>query len=136
LSAILFAGFLSMSAAAIGYPTTARAVPLLVGLFGAALSAVQFVRAMRQRQTVSVEDFASLSRGHLAMFVWLVGAAAAVAVLGILAGGAIFVIAFLRGRLGESWSSAVPAGLALSAVLHLMLERGLGVYLFGGLIWR
>ena len=70
------------------------------------------------------------------MFAWLVGAAAAVAVLGILAGGAIFVIAFLRGRLGESWSSAVPAGLALSAVLHLMLERGLGVYLFGGLIWR
>ena len=70
------------------------------------------------------------------MFAWLVGAAAAGGRVGILAGGAFFVIAFLRGRLGESWSPAVPAGLALSAVLHLMLERGLGVYLFGGLIWR
>lgn len=136
LSAILFAGFLGMSAAAIGYSPTARAVPLLVGVFGAALSAIQFVRAIRQLQTVSGQRSASFTRGHLVMFGWLVGAVAIVAVLGILVGGAIFVIAFLRGRLDESWSSAVPGGLALSAVLHLMLERGLGVYLYGGLIWR
>ena len=125
-----------MTVVASGYPPIARAMPMIVGVFGAALSAIQFVLAMRRRQRVPVGQSLSLSRGHLAMFAWLLGAAAAVAVLGILAGGAIFVIAFLRGRLGESWSSAVPAGLALSAVLHLMLERGLGVYLFGGLIWR
>jgi Tripartite tricarboxylate transporter TctB family len=136
LSAILFAGFAATTAVAATYSPLARAVPMLVGVLGASLTAVQFIRTARHLRTAPAKAPTPWSPDHLVMFGWLIAAATLVAVLGILAGGALFIAAFLQVRLRESWPSAILAGLLLSAVLHLMLERGLGVYLFGGLIWR
>ena len=136
LSAILFAGFLAAVVAAIDYPPAARAVPLLVGVLGAALTAVQFVRTLRGLRLSSGPTRPTFSSGHVVMFCWLIGAAALVAAFGVLVGGGAFVTAFLCVRLREPWPSAFQAGLALSAVLHLVLERGLGVYLFEGLVWQ
>jgi hypothetical protein len=136
LSAIFFAGFAAMTIVASTYPATARAMPMLVGALGMVLSAIQFVRTVRRRRESPARRETAASSGHFLMFTWLIVAVALVAVVGILAGGALFVVLFLRTRVGEAWSSAIPAGLALSAGLHLMLERGLGVHLFEGLIWR
>ena len=136
LSAIFFTGFAGMTIAASTYPAIARAMPVLVGTLGTILSASQFIRTVRRLRQAPARDHTHRSSGHLVMFGWLIVAVALVSLLGILAGAALFIVLFLRIRLGESWSSALPSGLVLSAGLHLVLERGLGVGLFEGLIWR
>ena len=136
MSAIFFAGFAAMTFVASTYPPIARAMPMLVGTVGMILSAAQFVRTMNRLRAAPAREKAQGASGHLAMFGWLVAAVALVSLCGILIGSALFVILFLRIRLEDGWSSAIPSGLVLSAGLHLMLERGLGVQLFEGLIWR
>jgi hypothetical protein len=136
LSAIFFAGFAAMTIVATTYPAIARAMPMLVGTLGMVLSAIQFVRTVSGRRDAAPREKTARASAHLLMFGWLIAAVALVALLGILVGGALFVVLFLRARLREAWSSAIPSGLVLSAALHLMLERGLGVRLFEGLIWQ
>jgi hypothetical protein len=136
LAAIFFAGFAAMTIVASSYPAIARAMPMLVGTFGMVLSAIQFVRTVSRRRGSPARDSTSCWSGQLLMLAWLITAVALVGLFGILAGGAVFVVLFLRTRLGEPWSSAIPSGLVLSAALHLMLERGLDMRLFEGLFWR
>ena len=112
-------------------------MPMLVGVLGSVLSAVQFALTLvRLRRSSTANHTSSIPRDHVVMFAWFVAANVLVALFGILGGGTLFVAAFLHLRSGESLASSLLAGLTLSAVLHLLLERGLGVHLFAGLLWR
>jgi hypothetical protein len=66
------------------------------------------------------------------MFGWLAAAIGSVTAVGLLAGSALFVGAFLHFKEGERLPSALAAALTLAAVLHLALERGFGLRLFEG----
>ena len=126
LSAVFFVGFAAMTIVATTYPAIARAMPMLVGTLGMVLSAIQFVRTVSGRRDSAPRETTADSSGHFLMFAWLIAAVALVGLLGILAGGALFVVLFLRARLAEAWWSAIPSGLVLSTVA-LKLGRAVGL---------
>jgi hypothetical protein len=134
LAGVLFVIFLGMTVVAIAYPSPARTLPLLVGSFGAVLSGVQLVRSLvglrRSGHAVQLP-----ARAHAVMFVWFIAAVGLVVLLGILAGSAVFVSAFLWMHEREPLSLALPASVALALALYLTLERGFGLVLFEGVLW-
>jgi hypothetical protein len=134
LSAFFLAVFAGMSLVASSYDGGSRTLPLLTGATGAVLSGMELRRSMRRART-SPASRPVLAGSLLPMLGWLGAGVAAVAGLGILLGAVVFVAAFLSMREGESTSTALVAGLVLAAVLHLALERGLGLRLYGGLFF-
>jgi hypothetical protein len=135
LASFFLALFAGMTVVASAYPWGAATLPVLVGGLGFTLSAWELLRARRRlRETTSVEERPARP-GQLVMFAWLAGAVASVVLLGILIGAAAFIGAFLYFREGDGVRPAALAGLTLSAVLHLALERGLGLRLFAGVLF-
>ena len=133
LSAFFLAFFAGMAVVALSYPGASRTLPVIVGAAGAALSGIEIVRTARRLGGAPARS-QSASRGQLVMFGWLAGGVGIVAALGVLSGAALFVGAFLHFKERERWSTAVLAALTLAAVLHLTLERALGLQLFEGVL--
>ncbi len=135
LASFFLALFTAMTAVASFYPRGAATLPVLVGGLGATLSAWELLRAARALRTVTGIARPEPRPGHVAMFVWLAAAVTMVVLFGILAGAAAFIAVFLHVREGDRLRVAVVAGLTLAAVLHLALERGFGLQLFGGVLF-
>ena len=136
LAAFFFAMFGGMAIVAFSYPFASRTLPVLVGALGATLSVCELIRAVRAAGRADAGGASAVLGRHLAMGGWLAVAAVAVSLAVILAGSAAFVAAFLTIRQGERVTSAVVVALTLPAVMHLALERALGLRLFEGLLFQ
>lgn len=128
VSAALCIFFLSVVALAAGYSQDARLVPLIVGLTGLVLSALQFaddVRATRA-SPVTVPTAAWILVG------WFGGFVALVLILGLLAGAFVSVAAFMHvhGRerlitaIGVAGAFVLTLWLTLSVIMELDLYAG------------
>ncbi|MCC7010272.1 MAG: tripartite tricarboxylate transporter TctB family protein [Acidobacteria bacterium] len=129
---MLLAVFAAMTWTAVGYPGAARTFPLLVGGMGVALCLAQLVRGLRAAPHRSRP--ATPLRPHLVMLGWLLGAIVLVSALGVLAGSLLFLFGFLRVRERESIAWAAASAFAVALLLHVVLERGLGLVLYEGML--
>lgn len=133
VAALLLAIFLAAAAQAFAYPPDARRLPLLVSLLGAALCALALLRALRPDAGAAPPERPPVA-GELAMLAWFSGFVAAAIALGVVPGGALALVAFLRVRGRESWGAAALWSLGCAGALHLFFERLLGATFFPGLL--
>jgi hypothetical protein len=134
LALALFIVFLVMTVTATSYPGAARMFPVMVGCTGLLLSGALAVKHL-SHQTSGRAQSESI-RARVVMFGWFTFAVALIAVWGIVIGSLVFLLAFLRVRERESVAYAVAIAGGVPLVLHLVLERGLGLVLYPGLLWR
>lgn len=133
LSGVLAAVFAAMALAAWAYPPPARTLPLGVGIVGATLSLAEFARrvgAARRRP-----EGAGPLRPRLVLVGWFAAAAASVVVLGVATGSAVFVAAYLWKRERRRAATAIATAALTAAILLLVFERMLGLYLYAGVVW-
>jgi hypothetical protein len=126
--------FLVMTGMAYSYPPVTRSFPLLVGTAGIVLSAAECLRLWR-RVRESPRAAGESQGDRLAMFGWVAVALGAMSVFGLVAGGSLFVAAFLKVRERESWFFSLLGASGVVLVLHVLLERLFGVTLYAGLLW-
>jgi TctA family transporter len=134
--------FAGMVLLAIGYPPLARLIPLLIGIPSLALAAsllagewlaVSTPPIVPVESSGPVRDAASRWR-ELEAIVWLLASSAIVLAAGLVIGGTIAVMACQRIWLRDSWRATAGGGIIALLVVHVALERGLGLRLFEGLL--
>jgi hypothetical protein len=132
----LLAMFFVMTAVASTYAPVTRTFPLMVGVCGCVLSAVEFARLSRHARS-SPRVPGESQRQRVVMFAWVTLAIALSVAFGIVIGSALFVSAYLRARGRESWPFTLGGAASVIAVLYLLLERLLELPLYDGMIgWR
>jgi hypothetical protein len=134
LALVLFIVFLVMTVTATSYPGAARLFPVMVGCAGLLLSGALAVKHLSHLS--SGRAHGESLRARVVMFGWFTFAVVLIAVWGIVIGSLLFLLAFLRIRERESVAYAVAISGGVPLILHLVLERGLGLVLYPGLLWR
>jgi hypothetical protein len=130
---VLLATFVAMTAVAATYAPVTRTFPLLVGVCGSVLSAIEFTRLWRRART-EPPGRAESQRARVAMFGWVALAIVLAVIAGLVIGSAAFIVAFLRFRGRESWSFTIASAVCVIAVLYVGLERLFELPLYDGLI--
>ena len=135
---VMLAIFATMTLMALGFPEKARTMPLMFGIPGTILAAIQVVMEFRKAPVTADAGQAAKARERRAeefkLFGWL-----AIFFVGILSFGFIYaapllVFAFLRFGQGESWSMSIGGGIGAWLVLWGMFSQFLELYLFEGLL--
>jgi hypothetical protein len=134
VAVLLLATFVAASVTALAYPPDARRLPLLVSVLGAVLCAIALWGALRPAKTETPPPERAPIEGELAMLGWFTGFVAAAIALGVVPGGALALVAFLRIRGRESWGSAALWSLGSAGAVHLFFEQLLGASFFPGLL--
>ncbi|KMK65002.1 tripartite tricarboxylate transporter TctB family protein [Puniceibacterium sp. IMCC21224] len=136
ISLIMFALFATACVLAIGLPTKAAFMPLLIGIPGAILCGVQLaIDLFRPRiaPTVLIEETEG-GRSETEVFAWLAAFMVVLLSLGFVVGGPLLVGAFIRISSRESWRAALFAAAGTFLVLWGVFIWLLGLSLFEGLI--
>jgi hypothetical protein len=133
LSAILLTVFAAMGLTARTYPNPAGTFPLIVGAIGSALAVIVLVRSAAALGATGDRSAAPSALPHAVMFGWILAAIGLIAAAGILLGAAAFTTVFLTVRERRPLKFALPSALSLPLVLHVVIERGFSLPLYGGL---
>jgi hypothetical protein len=140
---VMLAIFLAMIFLAFGFPDKAAFTPLLVGIPGAILCAVQLAIEISGRAKVvgpaNDEEFGDhdgdgMNKREWIMFLWLGIFAGTIIALGFHIGGPIVVFLYIRFGEGESWRNAIIAGVGTFLVVWLIFTKLLELPLFSGLL--
>lgn len=135
-SLVMFLLFLGACLMAMGLPTKAAFMPLLIGIPGTLMCAAQLMLDLRgeREPPKPVEKANADSRSEVEVFVWLGLFAVVLLTLGFLIGAPLIVIAFVRFSSREPWTSALFAGIGTFVVLYGVFTLLLEQSLFEGLI--
>ena len=120
--------------AALDYPPTAAAMPLLVGGCGAALSLLQLIAEIRASRE-NTEDPIDL-RKDIPIYLWVWAFVIAVVAFGFVAAAPVMLFVYLRFRSRESWWLSLLLSAGVLTLLYGVFQIGLGVPLFDGLVTR
>lgn len=135
----LFAGACLL---ALGLPSKAAFMPLLVGVPGVLLCSAQLVLdIVRQRRDQGSAEVAEPAveqdeqgKSEVEMFLWLVTFTVALLLFGFVIGGPLSVLLFVRLSSKDTWQNAVFAGLGTLAVLYGVFIWLLELTLFNGFL--
>ena len=133
VSGIMLVAFATAVGLAFTYAPDARFLPLVIGVPGLLLSAIQFVKELRERNpapAVTAEEHTREGR----MFLWFVIFVCGLVLFGFLFAGPLLVAAFLYFSGREKWYVALAAAAFALAVLYGIFDYFLGLPLFEGLI--
>jgi hypothetical protein len=122
---------------ALGLPSKAAFMPLLIGIPGALLCAAQLVIDLRREATEPAAEAADSDGeglSEVASFVWLGLFAGALLGFGFIVGAPIIVAAYVKFASRDTWGSALFAGAGTFAVMYGMFIWLLELSLFQGLI--
>jgi hypothetical protein len=136
---VMLALFVGASVLALGLPSKAAFMPLLIGVPGIILCAWQLVLDLRRAPDAAPDpgdDTPDDGQTETATFLWLGAFSVALIGFGFVVGGPIIVAAFVRLSSRESWLNAVFAGLGTLIVIYGVFIWLLGVPLFPGLVLR
>ena len=137
---VMFALFVGACVLAMGLPTKAAFMPLLIGIPGALLCGAQLILDLRRgpdapkkaAQSDNAEDESAQSEAQA--FGWLALFAVALLGFGFVVGGPIIVGAFVRFSSKDSWKNAAVAAGGTFVVLWGVFIWLLELILFKGLI--
>jgi hypothetical protein len=133
VSAIMLVAFAAAVGLAFTYAPEARFLPLVIGIPGLLLSAIQFVKELREKNpepAVTSQEHRREGR----MFAWFIAFVAGLVLFGFLYAGPALVAAYLYFSGREKWYVALGAAAFAWAILYGVFERFLGLPLFEGLL--
>jgi hypothetical protein len=131
---IMFAIFAIMAGLAFTYEPDARFLPLVIGVPGLVLSALQLgveLKAAPEKKFTAQE-----ARAEWQMYGWFVLFAGGIVVFGFPVAGPVLVAAYLYFSWNEKWYVCLVAGVFAWAVLYGVFEQFLGLPLFEGLAYQ
>jgi hypothetical protein len=114
------------------YAPDARFLPLVIGIPGLLLSAVQLIKELREHPEIVIVP--EERRREARMFAWFVTFVGGLVLFGFLYAGPALVAAYLFFSGRERWYMALGAAFVTWAILYGIFERFLGLPLFDGLI--
>jgi len=128
---ILFVGI------SMGYSSTARRMPLVVGLPGVLMGLMATTRAIKElkaTEETSLSSPAKRQRSFITMALWLFLLILAIGLLGFFLGLPLYTFLFMR-KEKEKWMSSLKmAGLSF-AILYLLFNLTLRIELYPGLLF-
>jgi Tripartite tricarboxylate transporter TctB family len=133
-AAIMFTIFLVMVGLSFTYEPDARFLPLVIGVPGLALAALQLVVELRAATDgkFTPQD----RRAEWGMFGWFVLFCAGIVFFGFPYAGPVLVAAYLYLSWREKWYVCLAACVFAWAVLYGVFEQFLGLPLFEGLAYQ
>lgn len=134
ISAIMVAIFATAVGLAFTYDPDAGRMPLVIGIPGLLLSAVQLVKELRQKDTHLFTP--DIRRKEVQMLLWFVSFVAGLILFGFLYAGPTLVATYLYLRGREKWYVALAGGAFTAVVLYGIFEQFLGLPLFDGLVFQ
>lgn len=135
VSAIMVVAFAAAVGLSFTYAPEARLLPLVIGIPGLVLSAIQLIAELRERNpepAVTPEEHSREGR----MFAWFIGFVAALVLFGFLYAGPALVAAYLYFSGREKWYVALAGAAFAWAVLYGVFDWFLGLPLFEGLVFQ
>jgi hypothetical protein len=123
--------FLVMVAFALTYPAETRVIPLVIGIPGIVISAIQIAVELRTKN--STGDTEHDRKAELRMFGWFVSFVAGIILFGFIYAGPVMVALYLHFSWREKWYITLGSAPFAWVVLHGIFERILGLSLFDGL---
>jgi len=129
---IMFAVFATMVGLALTYPEDARFLPLVIGVPGLVLSALQL--AIEFRTKPGKEFTAEDRRAELKMTGWFVCFVVGIILFGFPYAGPIMVAIYLHFSWREKWYVSLGSAVFAWAILYGVFEYVLGLPLFEGLV--
>jgi Tripartite tricarboxylate transporter TctB family len=127
----LFAGAVAM---ALTFPPDARFLPLVIGVPGLVMSAVQFVIEVRNKHPKIVPP--EVLPRERAMFAWFVLFVGGIIFFGFPYAGPVLIALYLYVSWSEKWYICLGAALLAWGILYGLFEHGLGLPLFEGLVYQ
>jgi len=118
--------------ALIYFPEGARMLPLVVGIPGIILAAIQFVNEFRQTDPKQVSP--EVRAGEIRMVIWFGTFAATILALGFIYGSPLMIAAYLHLQAKEKWYTTVLGALLAWVILEFVFSRGIGIVLYEGMI--
>jgi hypothetical protein len=134
VSGIMLVAFATAVGLSFTYAPDARFLPLVIGIPGLLLSAIQFIYELRERPAPAVTTEEHSREGR--MFAWFLGFVAGLVLFGFLYAGPALVAAYLYFSGRERWYVALAAAAFAWTVLYGVFERFLGLPLFEGLVFQ
>lgn len=162
MSLVMLGLFLAMVTMAVGYPSKAQLLPLVIGIPGSLLClaqvAIEIAHAMGRPRDGAVEvpdeidenglppklaaimdappdiDPATKTRRELALFGFVAGLMISILLIGFWPTIPLFMIAFLRGYEKESWKFTLSLTFAIWAGLYLLFDKLLGIIIHRGFL--
>ena len=118
--------------ALIYFPAGARMLPLVVGIPGVVLSAIQLVNELRRTDAKQISP--EVRAGELRMVLWFGIFAAVVFLLGFIYGSPLLIAAYLHVQAKEKWYTTLLGALLAWVILEFVFSRGIGIVLYEGMI--
>ena len=132
VSGIMVVVFAAAVLLSLTYAPEARILPLVIGIPGLILSAVQLVKEVREHPEIVIVP--EERRREAGMFAWFITFVAGLVLFGFLYAGPALVAAYLFFSGRERWYTALVAAIVTWAILYGIFERFLGLPLFDGLV--
>jgi hypothetical protein len=135
VSTIMVVVFATAVGLAFTYAPEARLLPLVIGIPGLVLSAIQLFTELRVKNpepAVTPDEHSREGR----MFVWFIGFVAALVLFGFLYAGPALVAAYLYFSGRERWYVALAGAVFAWIVLYGVFDWFLGLPLFEGLVFQ
>ncbi len=138
-SLVMLGLFVGACVLALGLPSKAAFMPLLIGIPGVILCTWQVILDLRRAPDAPADpgdEETEDGQTEAAAFLWLGLFSIALIGFGFIVGGPLIVAAFVRFSSGEGWRNAVFAGAGTLAVLYGVFIWLLELPLFPGLVLR
>ena len=135
VSAIMLVAFATAVGLSFTYAPEARFLPLVIGVPGLLLSAIQLVSEMRNKDPAPAVTSEEHKREGQ-MFVWFIGFVGGLVLFGFLYAGPALVAAYLYFSGRERWYVALAGAVFAWAVLYGVFDWFLGLPLFEGLFFQ
>ena len=132
VSGIMLVVFATAVGLSLTYAPDTRMLPLVIGVPGLLLSAIQFAMELRDRPPPAVTP--EEHRREWRMLAWFIGFVTALVLFGFLYAGPALVAVYLYVSGREKWYVALGAAVFAWAILYGVFERFLGLPLFEGLL--
>lgn len=127
----IFCGMLFMS---MGYSEKARFVPLVVGIPGLFLSAVQVAIEIRDHFKVRLTESKSVARKELVIICWIMFQLGLILIFGFWVAIPVFLLLFLRVHGKESWILTITIAACGWGIIFLIFNVLAKVPLYGGVL--
>ncbi|MEX0619571.1 MAG: tripartite tricarboxylate transporter TctB family protein [Pseudohongiellaceae bacterium] len=131
---VMAALFLVVITVGAGYSQGAQIAPVAVGLVGLLCTLGETRGRHESSDSRGSNHESGMKEFPVDLFLWLLSLIVLVVLLGLIAGAAMFVAAFLRWRERRTWVSSLATSIATTGFVYFVFEVLMDVLLFRGVL--